>query len=190
MSFDKRTWRILKIATVLTAFVSVVVALKPADNLLQSPHSQREIAAAIDPAQLQCMAANIYHEARGESLAGRYAVAHVTMNRVKHNRFPDTVCDVVYQGEITVSWKGNPLPRRNRCQFSWYCDGRPDTIDAADPAWAESMRIAFRVMRGEQPDPTNGATHYYNHNVVSPAWRNAYALTTVIENHSFYRKGR
>lgn len=33
--------------------------------------------------ELECLALNIYHEARSESLAGQYAVADVTVNRVR-----------------------------------------------------------------------------------------------------------
>ena len=53
--------------------------------------------------QLECMALNIYHEARGEEPLGQVAVAQVVMNRVQHDWFPDTICDVVYQGS-QFSW--------------------------------------------------------------------------------------
>ena len=36
----------------------------------------------VDEKELQCLAMNIYHEARGESLAGQVAVADVVLNRV------------------------------------------------------------------------------------------------------------
>ena len=64
---------------------------------------------------LVCLALNIYHEARGEGMMGKYAVAHVVMNRVEHERFPDTVCDVITQRRNN---------RLHQCQLSWYCDGR------------------------------------------------------------------
>ena len=48
-------------------------------------------------ADLTCLAGNIYFEARGEPLAGQYAVAEVTMNRVASARFPGTVCEVVHE---------------------------------------------------------------------------------------------
>ena len=51
----------------------------------------------IDEDELHCLAKNVYHEARGESKAGKLAVAHVTLNRVHSDEFPDTVCGVVYQ---------------------------------------------------------------------------------------------
>ena len=93
----------------------------------------------VDPKQLECMARNIYFEANNQSKAGMIAVARVVINRVKDRRFPDTVCKVIYQGPIRESWKTavDPTlddsdrifyPKRNMCQFSWYCDGRKDTI--------------------------------------------------------------
>ena len=64
--------------------------------------------------EVTCLAQNIYWEARNQSIQGMYAVADVTLNRVKDKRWPSTVCEVVKQ-------------RRRSRQFSWYCDGKPDT---------------------------------------------------------------
>ena len=46
---------------------------------------------------IECLAMNIYHVARGVPVVGQIAVAQVTMNRVEHNYFPDTVCTVVWE---------------------------------------------------------------------------------------------
>ena len=71
--------------------------------------------------QVECLAKNIYFEARNQSEYGKFAVANVTMNRVKDPRFPNTICDVVFQGPRVKKRVGG-------CQFSWYCDGKPDKI--------------------------------------------------------------
>ena len=42
-----------------------------------------------------CLAQNIYFEAGNQPLAGKIAVANVTLNRVEHDKFPNNVCDVV-----------------------------------------------------------------------------------------------
>ena len=60
---------------------------------------------------LMCMALNIYHEAKNQSMLGQIAVGQVVMNRVEDRRFPNTVCEVVKQR------------KRGVCQFSWFCDG-------------------------------------------------------------------
>ena len=61
-------------------------------------------------AALQCLALNVYWEARSEPMQGQLAVAAVTLNRVNDPRFPDDICDVVRQGGEV---------RKHRCQFSW-----------------------------------------------------------------------
>ena len=69
--------------------------------------------------QRECLARNIYFEARNEPFAGQFAVAMVTLNRVHDEQFPNSICEVVYQG---LHWPSGH-PKRDRCQFSWYCDG-------------------------------------------------------------------
>jgi N-acetylmuramoyl-L-alanine amidase len=91
---------------------------------------------------LVCLALNVYHEARDQPFIGQVAVAQVVMNRVRDDRYPDNVCDVVKQGP-TYAWKQD-FPVRHRCQFSWYCDGKSDkTHDTA--AWDKAMTIAQGV---------------------------------------------
>lgn len=46
---------------------------------------------------VQELANVIYHEARGESLAGQIAVGYVVLNRVEDKRFPNTIKGVVWQ---------------------------------------------------------------------------------------------
>jgi spore germination cell wall hydrolase CwlJ-like protein len=133
--------------------------------------------------QIICMAKNIFYEAASESTAGRLAVAQVTLNRVKSHRFPNTVCDVVYQGPTTASG----FPKRNQCQFSWYCDGKGD-----DPKngrlWFESQELAKHVFRYEEElvDITDGATHYHANYIDSPRWADSSKVTTSIDQHIFY----
>ena len=75
---------------------------------------------------IMCLALNTYHEAKNQSFVGQVAVAQVVMNRVEDDRYPNNVCDVVKQG-LTYKWKPT-LPIKNRCQFSWYCDGKSDSL--------------------------------------------------------------
>ena len=71
---------------------------------------------------LECLAMNIYFETKAASLADAMAVSDVVMNRVYSRHFPNNICDVVYQA---VKHE-NGTPKRNQCQFSWYCDGKSD----------------------------------------------------------------
>ena len=73
----------------------------------------------------QCLAENIYFEARNQATAGWLGIAAVTINRVLLEKFPDSICEVVYQGP-TYAW--SELPILHKCQFSCLLY----TSDAAD----------------------------------------------------------
>lgn len=45
---------------------------------------------------VECMAMNLYQEARGEGVDGMLMVAEVVLNRMEDGRFPKTVCGVIY----------------------------------------------------------------------------------------------
>ena len=151
----------------------------------------------VDINQMHCLATNIYHEARGESFAGKVAVANVTYNRVNSTRYPDTYCGVVYQAKMYVNWRGNEVPARDKCQFSWYCDGKSDDIILKTAegkiikshmlAWEQSLKIATEMIKGNLPDITDGATHYYNHNITHPYWAGYYVQVVQIDNHTFHK---
>ncbi|MES9866497.1 MAG: cell wall hydrolase [Candidatus Thiodiazotropha sp. LLP2] len=126
--------------------------------------------------ELQCLALNIYFEARSESVEGQHAVGHVVMNRVAHRGFPNSICDVVKQGGEE---------RRNRCQFSWWCDGRSDE-PANRRAWLKSLELAYDVYLGRVNDPTRGAL-WYHAEYVSPTWSKALTMVTKIGQHLFYQ---
>lgn len=132
----------------------------------------------------QCLALNIYHEARSESLAGQYAVADVVLNRVESSRYPDTVCEVVFSAQ----WN-NGVVVRNKCQFSWYCDGKPDTPTERD-AYARANEIAHNILAyGRFRGLTEGASHYHT-NYVSPSWNEHMRLIGTIGDHIFYYEER
>lgn len=137
----------------------------------------------VNSQQVECMALNIYHEARSESELGQRAVAYVTLNRVNDPAYPDNICGVVHQAVLK-----NNVPVRNKCQFSWYCDGKDDEPRNAE-AYAEAKRVALIVINryGSSFDPTMGATMYHTDSVI-PGWRTSFEKTTQIENHIFYRK--
>lgn len=127
-------------------------------------------------AALMCLALNVYHEARSEPVVGQYAVAHVTINRVQSNRWPNDVCKVVKQGY----YKG-----RHRCQFSWYCDGKSDK-PYEELAWAKSLIVADNVLSGRILDITYGATHYHAR-YVRPYWSKKLLKTVAYGSHKFYK---
>ncbi len=137
-----------------------------------------------------CLAKNMYYEARNQGLAGQLAVSLVVMNRVKDKRYPDTICEVVYQGPISKWWlkeKGKIVPIRNRCQFSWYCDGKSDK-----PKNKKKYKFFLDLSRDlvygnmQVVDITEGATHYHA-DYVYPDWRKTKTKTIEVADHIFYR---
>jgi N-acetylmuramoyl-L-alanine amidase len=137
------------------------------------------------PQDVQCLALNIYYEAGNQPLAGKLAVAHVTMNRMWHRSYPNTICGVVYQAQWRENWKGVEIPVRNKCQFSWFCDGKSDT-PTDSKTWDEIIKIADNFLNGPIFDFTEGSTHYHS-DKVSPYWRTSLNETVVINNHVFYK---
>jgi spore germination cell wall hydrolase CwlJ-like protein len=124
---------------------------------------------------LDCLALNIYFEARGEPEVGKLAVGHVVMNRVADPRFPDTACAVIREGGEA---------RRDRCQFSWWCDGRSDWPEDV-LAWKTSLRVAEKIVRDPETDPTQGAL-WYHADYVAPDWRLSLDEGPKIGRHIFY----
>jgi len=132
--------------------------------------------------QVQCMALNVYYEARGSNLADRAAVADVVLNRVNDSRYPDTVCGVVKQGLQNADGS----MRRNKCQFSWYCDGKHDRPQDED-RWVEAQSIAWNMVEeNKYRGITEGATHYHA-TYVNPRWASTLQLVGRIGAHIFYR---
>ena len=118
-----------------------------------------------------------------------FAVGHVTMNRMKDRRFPNTVCEVVYQGPTRPSWKDKTkyYPVKNRCQFSWYCDGKADVVQKPDEALYDLiLMMSFKIYSGKLKDLTDGATHYHA-DYVRPEWASSKTKTMKIGQHIFYR---
>lgn len=146
----------------------------------------RGLTTQIDEAT-RCLAMNIYHEARAESLVGQIAVAQVVINRVRSSKYPNDVCSVVKQGPVS-QWHlentGREVPIKHKCQFSWYCDGRSDETKNQH-AWLESVTLAGAVLDNIYPDITEDAL-WYHADYVSPSWMKGVKYVTQIDRHIFY----
>lgn len=203
---------------VLTTFnITPAMATTGADLTSQAEHILWQILESEgvqnkDHKEVQCLAENIYFEARAESFSGKAAVGNVTRNRVLDSRWPNTYCSVVTQGPVRESWKTKQhkdladservyYPRKHRCQFSWYCDGNKDviwanyektgqTIEGNARAWRESVETAIYILEvGTMSikDNTNGAVFYYAHNLVYPSWAETKKYLGVLGNHTFMK---
>ena len=134
-------------------------------------------------AAVLCLAMNIYHEARGEPLAGQLAVAHSVLNRMADKRYPSTVCGVVEQAKYRGWDMNNPI--LNQCQYSWFCDGLSDTPQDGK-AMLEATILAQYVLSGSSLDITEGSTHYHA-DYVYPYWAKEMEPTVKLGSHIYYR---
>ncbi len=123
----------------------------------------------------RCLAQAVYFEARSETLEGQLAVAQVVLNRVEDRRYPSSVCGVVFQNERL----------RNRCQFSFACDGLSDNPYNQE-AWNIAQRISYIALSGRWEDITKSAM-YYHASYVSPYWIKRLETTARHGSHIFYR---
>jgi spore germination cell wall hydrolase CwlJ-like protein len=131
--------------------------------------------------ELKCLATAIYFEARGEPEEGQLAVAQVVLNRVKNPTYPNTICGVVYQNKT----------KRNRCQFSFACDGRADRITDKG-AWERAEVLAKKSVDEQATTfitEVGSATHYHA-TYVRPRWAGRMTQTDKIGRHIFYNTRR
>ena len=163
---------VLQVTTVLSvlslgACVSHATSKAPAAT-------QARPAPEISKRELECMALNLYWEARGEGREGMLAVGWVVLNRVDSHHFPDTVCAVVFEGG-----------ERPPCQFSWWCDGRSDR-PRDGISWQASLAVAEQLLSDPPPDLTDSSLFYHATSISYP-WKRERERTAQVGSHIFYR---
>lgn len=117
---------------------------------------------------ITCLALNLYHEARGQGVEGMLAVGVVTLNRVAHPDWPDSICEVVYQ----------PY------QFSW--TQHEPVVDDYD-AWRSARYTATDLLVNEYSSPIDYTVLWYHADYVAPDWAKQKNLAGRIGNHLFYK---
>ncbi|MEP7247049.1 MAG: cell wall hydrolase [Gammaproteobacteria bacterium] len=142
---------------------------------IEAAHRDAVYKRAVD---LQCLAENIYFEARGEPLAGQYAVAEVTMNRTRSRYFPHTICEVVHEAR----W--DPIRKRLVAHFSW-TELRIRTAPAG-PAWMQATSVA-RAVYDDTYTPVVPGALFYHATRIHPDWANTQKAVATIGKHIFYR---
>jgi spore germination cell wall hydrolase CwlJ-like protein len=144
----------------------------------------------VDPLQLECLAKNIYYEARGESIKGQIAVARVVMNRVRHHAFGNTPCKVINQANlITVNDADTGEEKKVKvCQFSWVCEPNAP-LNKNSAVYQRALQIAKEVLKYDAHADLLPRNTLFFHSVnVNPNW--GYRRVAVIGNHVFYAKGK
>lgn len=162
-------YRLDPAALVVAVFVLVVVGVLAvaADAALGLRDVHRAAVRDFHERSVDCLARNIYYEARGEPLSGQYAVAEVTMNRKSALGYPKTVCEVVYQ----------------KSAFSWTAErvARPRGTE-----WRRALKIADDVYYQRRAATLPGVTHYHATSV-RPEWSKERRRVARIGRHVFYR---
>lgn len=155
---------ILTLATAMAIFTSQTTSGDEVDSLITyDKETLTALAEQVDVKvrDLECLASVIYHESRGEPKKGKIAVGHVVLNRVNHQHYPDTICEVIFQ---PVQFTG-----LKRIKY--------------DEA---SMDVAFKIMVGEYPNPIRKATHFHT-TFVWPKWANKLKFVAQYGIHRFYQ---
>jgi len=127
---------------------------------------------------MKCLALNIFHEARSESEAGQHAVASVTLNRVASKRYPNTICDVVYEKR----W--DKIRKRYVGQFSWTEFDEPPRLKSK--AWYRAWKIAEIAYKEKDKRKLKGAV-FYHAKYIKPSWARKKKPLARIGKHIFYR---
>ena len=154
-------------------------------NKYKMPHED-----ATKQESIVCLAKNAYFEARNQSVLSQIAVSQVVMNRVQSPDFPNTVCGVVYEAQLSKWYKekmDKEVPLKHKCQFSWYCDGKADIITDVQ-SYKIALAVAHQVLsKYTMHDVTDGAVFYHAY-YVNPRWAKEKIKTVVHEDHIFYRE--
>ena len=169
-----------KIGTILTATAIVaVLAFQQAE--IQTVHDEVEEVRAMvvktserlrySTADVDCLARNIYHEAGVEPTVGKYAVAQVTLNRLKTGRWGHDICSVVY----------------SKAQFSWTLNKKKLNEHPRGALWDESRKVARTVLDQGARVPSLAQSTYYHADYVQPLWVKSVVKIQQIGQHIFYK---
>jgi spore germination cell wall hydrolase CwlJ-like protein len=94
-------------------------------------------------------------------------------------RFDDTICSVVHAGHYYENY-----PVRNRCQFSYWCDGKHERY--GDIKAFEMVMIATQsILDNIRIEGLEYATHYHASHV-TPYWSQSFTRIRQIGGHIFY----
>lgn len=121
---------------------------------------------------VECLTKNIYYEAGNQKEVGKYAVATVTLNRLKVGRWGNTVCKVVY----------------SPAQFSWTLLKRLRTPDPDN--YAHCREVAIKALKGYRVKSLDRSLLYHADYIKAPNWADPVHKIGQIGTHIFYVKGK
>ncbi len=183
-----REKKIERLFTMLISSIIVIIGLLTIFKILNWAISHKmsfsdivqsnEITHKVREKQLVCLAKNIYFEAGGEPFEGKVAVAQVTVNRSEDNRWPDDICNVIYQK--------TKFQEKIVCQFSWVCENPSPFKPKNLAVYEESMEVAKMVLLEGYRLPSLSNALYFHADYVNPGWK--HEKVTKIGRHIFYKE--
>lgn len=186
--------------------------IKPRDSIREIvEHTSSSAKMLFTPSRkmsaLECLAQNIYYEAKGETTEGKIAVGVVTLNRAQEKYFGNSICNAVNQRieytrkstvtQIkTVNLNGNVdydvktinrIKKQVVCQFSWRCQPNLPKPKSKDKNWQESQEIAKQLLAGNIAAEEQLTDALYFHASSSrPQWAKSKQQVKRIGGHIFY----
>lgn len=152
-----------KIATQYGVPAKQLKAMNDKGNMI-FPGEELQIPVVANDYEKDLLARLVEAEAKGESYAGKVAVATVVLNRVESDEFPDTLHNVIHDG----------------IQFSPVLNG---TIN--QPASEESKRAVNEALAFQGYD--NESLFFYNPDKAQSSYLSEKEVTTIIGDHVFLR---
>jgi spore germination cell wall hydrolase CwlJ-like protein len=154
-------------AVIFTAYTAVMYSYKKIKsdpiNIKYATMQQRD-------SEMKCLTENIYMESAGENFEGKVSVAQITVNRANSKKFGRGVC-----GEVFASH-----------QFSWTIE-KPRALRVRNKeAYAESERVAKKVLLEGYRLPSLVNAEFYHNTSVNPSWNRNMKRVAKIGNHIFY----
>jgi spore germination cell wall hydrolase CwlJ-like protein len=128
----------------------------------------------LSPKERECLAKNVYHEAGVEPLAGKIAVAQVTLNRTKSDRWSSDVCKVVMQ----------------KAQFSWTLQKKKLAEKPKGKLWEDSVKAVEKFEQGVRVAGVEKAHFYHTDYIKTPKWADKSQKVAVVGQHIFYKEDR
>jgi spore germination cell wall hydrolase CwlJ-like protein len=161
----------------LVGFIGYKAVMYKLDPNKQLVMSKNGITAEVRNKQLECLAKNIYYEAGNQPFEGKAAVAQVTINRAESGKFPNDICQVVYQKNVVYE--------KVLCQFSWYCETATMARPKNAAVFKESEIVARQVLLENFRLPSLQEALYFHATHINPKWNRE--KVAVIGGHVFYK---
>ena len=128
----------------------------------------------------RCLQRAVWHESRGEPLKGQLWVAKTILNRTRSDRFPHSVCSVVYQKKQFSFTHQIPMHKQYVRPKTFLQKQTFMKVELASfiSVWADRFGVDF----------TDGSKFYHT-TAIKPKWNySKLEKTEIVGNHQFYKR--